>query len=506
VIERFYLKNHFSFEEVSLEFDKSFIVFTGPSGAGKSILFDAILALFGFKEPHAALSEAVIDTPLYLDKFLIEEDEPNIFKCIKDQKTRYFINNQAISKKIVKEISKGFIKYLSLKEAKELENENLLYHLDKLSTLKDYEKILQKFNKLYKEYKKVSQKLLSIEEEERKIQELKEFASYEIKKIEEVSPKIGEYEELMELKKTLAKKEKIEEAISKTDLFFEAESFVSEALMLLDRESSFFDETMNELRAIFEEERDKLHELEEMDIEHILDRIEKLSSLKRRYGSIEEALEHKHKREKELAHYENIEFEKKSIEEEKKKLHQEIKDLADKMHRERKKRLPFLKEKINHYLKMLYLDDIDLLMEKRELYEYGYDEIKVELKRVDLKKISTGEYNRVRLAFLSALNEISGDERGVLILDEVDSNLSGKESMSVATVLKHLSKNYQIFAISHQPQLSSQADMHFLVKKEGDKSSVKVLSKDERINEVARMISGEEINKKALDFAKSMLK
>ena len=96
------------------------------------------------------------------------------------------------------------------------------------------------------------------------------------------------------------------------------------------------------------------------------------------------------------------------------------------------------------------------------------------------------------------------DKRGILILDEIDANLSGKESMSVAKVLKQLSKNYQIFAISHQPQLSSVADFHFLITKENGISNIRELKNDERVAELARMVSGEEVSDEAVKFAKSL--
>jgi len=111
----------------------------------------------------------------------------------------------------------------------------------------------------------------------------------------------------------------------------------------------------------------------------------------------------------------------------------------------------------------------------------------------------------LRLAFLATRQEYLQSDGGVLILDEIDSNLSGKESMSVANVLLKLSKKYQILAISHQPQLSSRANMHFLVEKDGDKSSVRLLSQKQRVEELARMVSGEEIHEKAIEFAKSLL-
>ena len=112
--------------------------------------------------------------------------------------------------------------------------------------------------------------------------------------------------------------------------------------------------------------------------------------------------------------------------------------------------------------------------------------------------------NRLRLAFIGANLEITNQGSGILILDEIDSNLSGKEAMSIATVLEKISKFYQIFAISHQPQLSSKAHSHFLVSKNGEISSVKLLNESEKITELARMISGETISKEALEFAKKL--
>ena len=95
---------------------------------------------------------------------------------------------------------------------------------------------------------------------------------------------------------------------------------------------------------------------------------------------------------------------------------------------------------------------------------------------------------------------------GILFLDEIDANLSGKESNAIANVLSTLSKTYQIFAISHQPQLTATADQHFLVDKKDGVSTVHVLNKDEKIEEVSRMISGENITKEAREFAINLIK
>ena len=91
------------------------------------------------------------------------------------------------------------------------------------------------------------------------------------------------------------------------------------------------------------------------------------------------------------------------------------------------------------------------------------------------------------------------------MLDEIDANLSGEESMSVAKVLRQLSKYFQIFVISHQPQLTSMGDQHFLVYKNENESLVKELNQNEKIDEIARIISGESVSKEAKQFAKELL-
>lgn len=507
LIDRFYLKDCLTFKEVDIEFDKNLIVFSGASGAGKSVLLNAMLSLFGFKESQATTMEAALSKDLALDEYGIESDDPNVFRFSKAKNSRYFINNQLISKKILSKISKDFIEYLSLREYKEFENENLLFVLDSISIKEDgdFTGILQEYSKYFNDLQSLRNELQKIEDEQKKVEDFKEFAQFEINKIDEISPQKGEYEELLSLKKTLSKKEKIEEAVQKASSVLENEYLITEALGMLDEDSSFFDETMNQLRIVFENASDKLNELNEADIENILDRIEKLSYLKNRYGGIEEALLHREKKLAELEYYENIEFEKKDLEERLVQVQKKVDELSGDIHEKRVKALPKLQQNINKYLKMLYLNDIKLELKKCELHTLGYDCIKVGLGNVDFKKISTGELNRVKLAFIAASNEYKEDDGGILVLDEVDANLSGKESMSVAKVLKFISKNHQIFAISHHPQLSSVADMHFLVSKENDQSSVTLLEGESRTKELARMISADKISDKALDFAKSLL-
>jgi DNA repair protein RecN (Recombination protein N) len=507
MIERFYLKNHLSFDEATLEFNKNLIIFSGPSGAGKSILMESLLTLFGLKDCDAKVIEATIDHKVDLTSVGIEEDEPNIFKMTKEKSARYFINNQQISKKNIKTLSKNFINYLTLREFSEFENENLLLLLDAIYSQKDkkHQIILDEYQETYKNLKQSEKELNQIIEQEKKIIELKEFTTYEIDKIESINPTINEYEELLIQKKELSKKEKIEESINSASKIFEFENRVSEALALLDEDSNFFDESFNNLKIIFENATDRLEELNTLDIEQMLQRLEDLSSLKNKYGSIEAALQYLQEKKIDLKKYENIEFEKSELAHKVQTLNEKIEKLAKKLTLNRKKSQEILKQRVEYYLELLYLQGIEFKLSPTQPHEKGADEISVKLQQTQLNKISSGELNRLRLSLLAASSEFIQSNGGVLILDEIDANLSGKESMSIAKVLKVLSKNYQVFAISHQPQLSSYADMHFLIYKKNGKSSVKLLQHDEKIKELSRMISGDKISDEAIKFAQSLL-
>lgn len=506
MIERFYVKNFLTFQEAELELQNGLVVFSGPSGSGKSILMNAVLSAFGLGNADASVCEASAAWKID-EAFGIENEEINVFRQLKKEKTRYFINAQGVSKKTISAIASKHLRHLSLKDYSDFENENLLKILD--NRIAKYDKsikeILDNLKESFSELQKVKKELSTLEDEQRHVIELKEFAIYEIEKIESVDPKIGEYEELIQIKKELSKKEKVEESIERASSIFELEFVVSEALELLEEESAFFDDAMNELRTKLESASERFAALEEVNIEDVLDRLEVLSELKRKYGSIEEALEYKERKKEELKRYENIEFSKEELERRVEKLTKKTIELSDTLTEKRLKEIERFKQDINDYAKLLYLQNVTVMLHEGDISTYGQDIVKLRLNGIELEKISTGEFNRLRLAVLAIKSEITTKEGGVLVLDEIDANLSGEESMSVAKVLKKLATSYQILVISHQPQLTSQGDQHFLVYKENGASQVKELDKQERIDEIARIISGESITKEAVEFATQLL-
>jgi DNA repair protein RecN (Recombination protein N) len=509
LITRVYLKDCLSFNEVDLEFKNGLNIFTGPSGAGKSILMQAILSLFALSDVKAKLGEVQLDNLKFSDDtYDISFDDDIVIKSIKKDKVRYFLNNQSISKKNLNDFSTKLIKHLNLKDTSEFDSSKLIVFLDKLTAKNNREfiEIKNSFDSLYIEFLQIKKELKKISEDENKLEDLKEFAKFEIDKIEQINPSIDEYEELNLIKKRLSKKEKIEVAIKKASGIMEFNQNVVNVLELMEVDSSFFDEAMNELNNVFEKFNDSLYELEDINIENVLDRIEKLSALQKRFGSIEECLKYKEQKKIELESYENIFFQKEKLEKRFTSINEELLILSKQISIYRKKTSLILEKKINEYLKFLYLSNAKIILNEKELDSSGIDYVLFELNSVTLETISSGEYNRLRLALLTSMSEFDIVDNGILFLDEIDANLSGKESDAISKVLIKLSNSYQIFAISHQPQLTSSANQHFLVDKNSGNSIVKLLNNKERINEIARMISGENITNEAIDFAKNLLK
>ncbi len=506
MIERFYLKNCLTFNEVELEFKSGLVVFSGPSGSGKSVLMRSILGSVGFDDPLAEVSESCVSWQIDEEATGFDNEESNIFKQIRKEKVRYFLNAQSISKKALLDVSKNHMRLLSLKDYSDFEQANMLHVLDQQVSKKEpnhFETVDIYRNEFYT-YQKAKHELEHLLAQEKRMQEHKEFAEFELAKIDGINPKAGEYEELLEIKRTLSQKEKAEEKLSLAESIFEREHLVTEALALLDIDSGFFDDTMNELRTQFDDARTTFQELENEDIESVLNRLEELSELKRRYGSIEEALAYREEKAAEVHKYENFDYEKEHLSKEVDRLYSDMMELSRDISLKRTEALYDFNAAINSYLKQLYLSGAELSLSHGANSVTGQDILDFKLKGAPLQKVSAGEFNRLRLALLAVQSESMQGQGGVLMLDEIDANLSGEESMSVARVLRQLSKHFQIFVISHQPQLTSMGEQHFIVEK-SDESTVRELSVNERIDEIARMISGETVTAEAKNFARELL-
>lgn len=502
MIERILIKDSTIFDEVVLNPHSGFNVISGVSGSGKSVLMESILALFGFKDSNASLIECEI-SGIDLEDCGILSDEDMILSVVKKDKTKYFINNQSSSKKRVRDFFGSYLHYIHSNSTTELDN--VLHLFDLIISKKDshFSNLIASYKTSYSDFISFKNELDRLRDDEKRVNELKELISFEINQIEDISPKIGEYENLMELKKDLSKKEKMLEKIVSIKATTDGFSKLISTLESIPNIPSYSDVLM-EIDAVIRSEEDRLLAIDTNDIENILNRIELLSKLIYKYGSIEESLEHLDKKKQELEYYENISFNKQNLESKVKDLCHFLKDMAYDISKIRASYLSFFVERINHYCECLMLNQAKISLNVKDFGSDGIDLLELRLGDSTIATLSSGEFNRLKLALLCISVEC-GKKSGIIILDEIDANLSGGESDGVAKVLSILSASYQIFSISHQAHMPSFANHHYLVKKIDGKSSVVLLDKEGRVQEIARMISGKTITNEALLFAREKL-
>ena len=506
MVSKVYLKSLISFSEVDLELTKGLIVLSGPSGAGKSLFMNSILSTFGYGTAEASLCEVLVSKPLNLESEVFDFEDEITLKSIKKEKVRYSIDGQNISKKALNALFSPFVQFLSVRDKSGFSSAELLTLIDNdlVAKNKAFKKLLKEYRKRYANYKIKLNQLEKIKEDEAKLFELIEFAEFEIEKIESVNPKVGEDEELLKVKQQLSRIDKVNDALESASGIFSFEESVAEVYRLLDKDDSIFSDMMNQVRADFDDIGSLSDELAEVDIEAVLDRLEKIATLKNRYGSIEEALRYAKEKRKELLGYKSIEQDKNMLESFLNMESIELSTLAGQISLARKKSAITLEKLLKEYLLELKLPAIKFIFSSMKLNEYGQDVVEVDLDGSTASTLSGGEFNRVRLAIMVvALSGVK--EGGVLILDEIDANVSGDESIAIANMIAKLSVVYQIFAISHQAHLASKANQHLLVSKSDGISEVTLLDKSGQVIEIARIIGGEKPNDEALSFAKKLL-
>ncbi len=478
MIENFTAKNLVGFNDVDLEFTKGLNVFSGASGAGKSVLIDGILSTLGLSDAKATFAEA--------------QTKDFILRSVKKEKARYFLNDEPISKKQLSEQVSSKILYLSANDSYAFSRASLLSMLNTQS--KD------EFDALYKEFLNAKENLKQLQESFNLIEEKKEFLTYEINKINEINPKISEEEELLEKKKNFSDREKIKNLLAKVSSFTNAKSSVNNLFNLLSIDTAICEDFF----ATLDDAIISANEIvtDEQDIDKIMQRLDELSYLVKKYGGVNEALKAKEEKQKELQNLENSANLVDEANLRVKSATKTLKECAKKLTSERKIQAQILEDDTNKMLEILKLGSCKIYLQECEIDSLGADNCNITLSDTSSSKISAGEARRLRLALFASTTK---SEVEVLILDEADANLSGTESQAVAKLLKLVSKKYQLFAITHQAHTAAIADSHFLVCKNEDGSKVSKLNKTERISEIARILSGEGQEKESIELAKKLL-
>ncbi len=547
------IRNLAVFQDISIDFTDRFNIITGETGAGKSILIEALFLLTGSraskelirKNSKSAFLSAAFDISnnIKANKFLnennifIEEDDYLIIsrELLDTGKSINKINNNIVSINILKELGVFLLDiYGQFEQQYIYKKENHIILLDNLIN-KEINSVLNEYESFYNQYRSKLSEINDLEDKlHNKEQKLEQY-SYEINEIEEAALEEDEEESLIrELKKLSNIKEiqaslfEVEKRIIKND--DSAINNINSSYSLLNKIKNYdnninnyierIDFIIDELQSLgFEiiNYSDKL-ELNEQKLDEIENRISLINRLKRKYGySVSKINEYKKDIQKEydiLLEADNklklLNGELKSIKESLLKNARIITDL-------RKNAADFLEKNIVMELEDLNMKNVQFKVNfyaKSDFSPNGIDDIEFLMSTnvgSDLnsihKIVSGGEASRIMLA----IKKLSCDNDFIttLVFDEIDTGISGKTSQMAGNKMKFISKSSQVICVTHSPQIASISDSHFMIEKNSSSnettSIVKKLNNDEKINEIARLLSGMNITQKSLNNAKELI-
>jgi len=547
------IKNIAIIESVTVSFQKGFTVLTGETGAGKSIIIDSIHLLVGGRGSSDFVRHGA-DKAEIEGLFLIEGDHPAIAKCSEfgieieegmlllkrdiypSGKSVCRVNGKLVTITILREIGRTLVDIHGQHDNQEmLDEKSHLRLLDELGGKEIYP-ALNEYQSIYREYVKIKKDLASLNENEQMMAQRLDLLKFQLNEITNAQLKIGEDEQLLTEKKKLTNFEKLFSSLNTTYEALQGEQkgldWVGLALSNLD-EAQTIDEELKEIYSIVSNSyyqledivhtlRDKLDELEydPNRLNEIENRLNIIHQMKRKYGdSIEAILEYCAKIDDEIEMITNRES---HIETLNKKLVSIEKDLlveANHLTSLRKNAAEKLTEAIHKQLKDLYMDKtvFEVKFFEQDNIEFqpdGIDKIEFYMSTnpgeplKPLAKIASGgELSRIMLA----LKTIFSQHQGVtsIIFDEVDTGVSGRVAQAIGEKIYRISVNSQVLSITHLPQVAALCDHHFFIRKEIKEhrtiTSIQQLSECERIEEIARMISGSHITTATEEHAKELL-
>ncbi len=532
MLKKLKIKNLAIIDLISLEFSNGLNILTGETGSGKSIIVNAIDLLMGgkfSKENFRNSTDAEISGEFIFGKknIIIKK----VFNVSGNHKI--FINNELVSNTDLRLKTKNYIDMHGQYNQHSILNFN--NHIDFLDNFGDYDYLLSDLNSLFDKYQENKNLLIDLESMNNDIVQKQELYHYQLEELNQIELYVGIDDTLSSEYAKISNIEEIRKSIDNLNILIDerdegVQRNISEIIKLLDRISNF-DKSFSTFTALFEEIeiniKEAHYDLNTKKNEFIFDQeiFDKLSSqlehiemIKRKYGgTIDSAISYKEEVAVCLDDLNNIDGKIDKLKLLINKDGQEIEKLSEKISDKRIKNIPVFEKNINAILSKLNMKDALLEVKLERLEKIGYKGFNVcefyistnkgqKVKPV-VKIASGGEVSRIMLAIKILMqNKI---KKNTLIFDEIDLGISGITAENLGNNILNLSKKTQIVCISHLPQIASKGECHYRVFKHLDNnetlSSVVRLSYKERINEIAKMLSGKHITDSSLNQAKYLL-
>lgn len=551
MIDSLSIRNVVLIDKLDLTFEKGLGVFTGETGAGKSILLDSLSLLLGARADSSlvrygenqlsvaaefsAVSPEVIS---FLSEQGIECEDGNILirrVVTKDGKSKSFINDQNVSVSFLKAIGENLVEIHGQFSTHSLLNPST--HLFVLDTFGKLTNETSKTKDLWHQYQQAVKQTVAAREKLENATKQKEYLEQSLEDLEKLNPLEGEEESLVQKRTNLMNSEKILSSTSAAyQLLADEQNGIERQLSLaarhLEKASQYDEKSFTEIIDILDQAQNLLsdaeYKLEQItenfgdtsELPIIDDRLFALRAAARRHQtSIDDLPNLIQRLKQELIAIDNADDTLKQLESQEKKLFKLFIDQAEKLSEKRKKAAAQLDEKVKTELPALKLEKaiFKTIVETKgleEASETGLDVVSFTVSTntgtplAPLHKIASGgELSRFMLAL--KVNLAKQSALPTIVFDEIDSGVGGSTADAIGSRLNKLASDCQVLAVTHAPQVASYGIQHWTVSKSEKEgkiiTSVQKLTSEERLKEIARMLSGDKITQTGLEMAKELL-
>lgn len=551
MLQQLYIRNFTLIDELDIELRPGFSVITGETGAGKSIILGAIALLLGQRADSKAIKqgsdrciiEAHFDLTRYqLKPFFDENDiDYDASDCIIRReltaagKSRAFVNDTPVALSLLKELGDMLVDVHS-------QHQNLLlgkqdFQLEVIDTIAQDQALLNEYQQTFAAYHEKQRQLQALQEEMERNKQNLDFLQFQYEELTNVQLVEDEQEKLEQQREMMTHSEDIKTALYETNQHLVADeqgilSRLRKSLSAIHTITKVYPTSEDwiermescqiELKDIAQDVEARLEDIDfnPAELERINQRLDKIYDLQKKYHAetIAELIQQRDELKRQLSQIENSDEALASLQNELDVLKKKCLQQAETLTKLRQKASKEIERQMRERLVPLGMPNVrfEVKVNKAELHKSGQDDIaflfsaNISSPLQPISQVASGgEIARVMLS-LKAM--ISGAVKlPTIIFDEIDTGVSGKIAERMAEIMKEMGANdRQVISITHLPQIAALGTTHYRVSKEetatGTISKMQMLSNDERIHEIAQMLSGSDITAAAIQNAKELLK
>lgn len=545
------IKNFAIIEEISLNFEKGMTVLTGETGAGKSIIIDAMNMMLGSRATtdvirHGA-PKAEIEglfavesnrhlTALFEEQGLEWTDELIIRReILQNGRSVSRINGQMVNLSVLKAVGQHLVDIHGQHDQEELMRPQL--HITMLDEFGDAAFFQTKaaYRQTFEDYKRLRKQVVKLQRNQQENKARIEMLEFQIAEIEAAALEVDEDVRLEQERQRLLNHKMIADILTNAYTMLDAEEFSSLAnvrsamndLESIEEYDTSYKELSGQLAETFYALEDITKRLEDVvdglefdgnRLMQVESRLDLIHSITRKYGGqVKDVLEYLAQITKEYSLLTGSDLSSEELEKELKRLEKSLVTLAQNLSDQRHALAQALENEIQQELADLYMDKarFQVRFSKAKFNREGNEAVEFYIStnpgedfKPLVKVASGGELSRLMLAIKSAFSRKEG--KTSIVFDEVDTGVSGRVAQAIAAKIHKIGQNGQVLAISHLPQVIAAADYQFYIEKISDAhstvSTVRLLNREERIEEIAKMLAGEDLTEAARQQAEQLLK